>query len=333
MAKIYFEGDGDLGLLEGKVVSILGYGNQGQAQALNMRDSGGAVVIGNLRYASFDRAVSDGFPTYDIAGAVSNADYHFLLVPDEVMPGVFDRDVRPGLKPGQAVIVSSGYNVAYDFISCPPGVDLLMIAPRTIGSGVRKTFLEGKGFPCLVSVEVDATGQAQAVLLALAKAMGSLRRCCIESSCEEETLCDLFNEHSGGLYALRRAYEMLVEAGCSPEAAMLEFWVSGEAADVGEEIQARGLFGQLPLHSKTSQFGQQVTGRLTDEEEETERRRLRKLIRHIKDGSFARDWSLEQQAGYPTFRRAYRENLEHPMVREEEKLLRTLGMWKGRAGE
>jgi ketol-acid reductoisomerase len=126
---------------------------------------------------------------------------------------------------------------------------------------------------------------------------------------------------------------MLVEAGVSPEAAMLEFWVSGEMADVVEVMLSHGLFGQLPLHSRTSQYGQQVTGRLSPEEEEAERKRLRRLIANIKDGTFAKEWSLEQQAGYPVFRRVFRENLSHPMVKEEEKLLRTLGLWKGRPGE
>jgi ketol-acid reductoisomerase len=332
MTKIFFQDVGDLNLLDGKVVSILGYGNQGRAQALNMRDSGTTVVIGNVRDASFEKAVADGFETYDIPVAVQHADYHFLLIPDEVMPAVFDRDIRPHLKPGQAIVVSSGYNVTYGFLHYPPDVDVLMIAPRTIGTGVRKTFLDGTGFPSLVSVEHDGTGHAQALMLALAKSMGTLKRCGIESSCDEETLCDLFNEHSGGLYALRRAYEMLVEAGVSPEAAMLEFWVSGESADVAEVIQSHGLFGQLPLHSRTSQYGQQVTGRLKAEEEEAERRRLRKLIAEIKDGTFAKDWTLEQQAGYPVLKRVFQYNLSHPMVAEEERLLRLLEMWKGPVG-
>ncbi len=329
MASIYFDDDGDLALLEGKTVSILGYGNQGRSQALNMRDCGIKVVVGNVRDASYDTALADGFETFDIAGAVQRADYHFLLIPDEVMPAVFDRDIRPNLKPGGAVVVSSGYNVTYGFLKVPSDVDVLMIAPRTIGTGVRKTFLEGTGFPSLVGVHQDATGNAKAVMLALAKSMGTLKTGSIASSCDEETLCDLFNEHSGGLYALRRTYEMLVEAGVSPEAAMLEFWVSGESADVAQVIQSHGLFGQIKFHSVTSQYGQQVTGRLSEEEEAAERKRLRSLIARIKDGSFAKDWTLEQQAGYPMLRRVYQQNMNHPMTAIEKQLLKTLGWWKG----
>ena len=151
----------------------------------------------------------------------------------------------------------------------------------------------------------------------------------IESSCDEETLCDLFNEHSGGLYVMRRAYDMLVEAGVSPEAAMLEFWASGESSDVTEVIQSHGLFGQIRFHSMTSQYGQQITGRLSEEEEDAERQRLRKLIAHIKDGTFAKDWSLEQQASYPMLRRVYQQNMSHPMVAHEKRLLQMLGWWKG----
>jgi ketol-acid reductoisomerase len=329
MATTYFDDDGDLNVLQGKTVSILGYGNQGRSQALNMRDSGTHVVVGNVCDASFDTALADGFETYEIAAAVQHADYHFLLVPDEVMPGVFDRDVRPQLQPGQAIVVSSGYNVTYGFLHYPADVDVLMIAPRTIGTGVRKTFLEGTGFPSLVGVHQDATGRAQAVMLALAKAMGTLRRGCIASSCDEETLCDLFNEHSGGLLVMRRAYEMLVEAGVSPEAAMLEFWASGEMGDVTDVIQSHGLYGQLKFHSMTSQYGQQVTSRLSDEDEVVERKRLRRLIAEIQDGTFAKDWMLEQQAGYPTLRRVYQQNMHHPMVEHEKRLLKQLGWWQG----
>jgi ketol-acid reductoisomerase len=327
MARMFYDADGDLSLLDGHTVSVLGYGNQGAAQAHNLRDSGVNVVVGNVRDASFDRAVTDGFATTEIAEAVRRADYHLLLLPDEVMPQVFDRDIKPHLKPGQAIVVSSGYNVTYGFLKYPPTVDVLMIAPRTIGTGVRKHFLDGTGFPSLIGVHQDATGRAQAVMLALSKGIGSLKKCGIESSCDEETLCDLFNEHFGGLYQLRRAYELLVEAGVSPEAAMLEFWVSGEGADVAEVMMSHGLFGQVVFHSLTSQYGQQVTGRLSPEEEEAERMRLRRLIAGIKDGSFAKDWTLEQRAGYPMLNRVYQQNMAHPMVAQEERLLRALGLF------
>jgi ketol-acid reductoisomerase len=328
MAKLFFDPDGDLSFLDGKTVSVLGYGNQGRAQAQNLRDSGVSVVVGNTRDASFKAAVADGFETYEVDEAVKKAHYHLLLVPDEVMPQVFEQSVLPHLNSGQAIVVSSGYNVTYGFLKYPANVDVLMVAPRTIGTGVRSHFLDGTGFPSLIGVQQDATGHAEKIMLALTKGIGSLKKCAIESSCDEETLCDLFNEHYGGLYQLRRAYELLVEAGASPEAAMLEFWVSGEGADVGEVMQSHGLFGQVVLHSRTSQYGQLVTGRLTADEEEAERKRLRKLIAGIKDGTFAREWTLEQQAGNPMLNLVYKQTMSHPMVGEEERLLRVLGLFR-----
>jgi ketol-acid reductoisomerase len=330
MATIYHEDAGDLAVLAGKVVSVLGYGNQGSAQAQNMRDSGVKVVVGNVRDVYFDQAVADGFDTFDIAGAVQRADYHLLLISDDIMPQVFDKDIRPHLKPGQAIAVSSGYNVTYDFLRYPPDVDVLLIAPRTIGTAVRKNFLSGRGFASLIGVHHDASGHAQAVMLALAKAIGTLKGCAVGSSCDEETFCDLFNEQSGGLYAFRRTAEILVEAGISPEAAILEFWASGELSDVAEVMQSYGLFGQVVYHSMTSQYGQQVTGRLSPEDEEAERRRLRNILARIKDGTFAKEWTLEQQAGYPSLKRVHRQNMEHPISVDEERLLREMGVWKGK---
>jgi ketol-acid reductoisomerase len=330
MATIYHEDAGDLTVLAGKVVSVLGYGNQGSAQAQNMRDSGVKVVVGNVHDSYFEQAVADGFDTDEIAGAVQKADYHLLLISDDIMPQVFDKDIRPYLKPGQAIVVSSGYNVTYDFLRYPKDVDVLMIAPRTIGTAVRKNFLSGRGFASLIGVHHDASGQAQAVMLALAKAIGTLKGCAVGSSCDEETFCDLFNEQSGGLYAFRRTAEILVEAGISPEAAILEFWASGELSDVAEVMQSYGLFGQVVYHSQTSQYGQQVTGRLSAEDEEAERRRLRNILARIKDGTFAKEWTLEQQAGYPSLKRVHQQNMEHPISISEERLLREMGVWKGK---
>ncbi len=326
MAKIYFSDDGDLDLLKDKVVSVLGYGNQGAAQAHNLRDSGVKVIVGNTRDASFEQALADGFETYDVPEAVKRADIFLLLVPDEIMPRMFNEEVRPSLKPGQAIVIASGYNATYGFLKYPPDIDVLMIAPRMIGTGVRLGYVNGKGFPSLVSVQQDASGKAHETMLALCKAVGTLMGGAVESNCDEETLCDLFNEHFGYVYALRRAYELLVEAGASPEAALLEFWASGEEMELARVHMTHGLFHQLVLHSQTSQYGQEVTSRLSSEEEEAERTRLRRLIAKIKNGTFAKDWALEQQASFPMWHRVHLENMSHPMIAEEERLLRVLGV-------
>lgn len=323
---MYKSDDGDLSVLEGKTVSVLGYGNQGVAWAQNLRDSGVKVIVGSVRDQSHARSIADGFDTLDVSGAVKSADYHLLLVPDEIMPDLFEREVRPNLRPGNAIVVASGYNVAHGLLSYPDDVDVLMIAPRMIGTGVRATYVDGTGFPSLVAVHQDGTGHAQRTMLALSKAVGTLKRGAFESSCDEETLCDLFNEHFGYVYSLRRAYETLVEAGASPEAALLEFWASGEEMELARVHMTHGLFHQLALHSQTSQYGQEVTGRLSGQEEEVERNRLRRIIHNIKDGTFAKDWATEQKAGLSRWNQIRHQNMSHPMIAEEERLLRNLGV-------
>jgi ketol-acid reductoisomerase len=200
-----------------------------------------------------------------------------------------------------------------------------------IGTGVRETYVRGVGFPSLFSVEQDVSGQAFDLALALAKGLGSTRAGVFESSVEEETVCDLFNEHFGYVYELRRAYEVLTEAGYSPEAVLLEFWVSGEEMELARAHAYMGLFHQLVLHSMTSQYGQLVTGKLQPDEDGREKKRLRGVIDTIRSGKFAKDWALEQQAGMPTFRRAERTALEHPMIQEERHLFERLGRPHGDA--
>ena len=242
------------------------------------------------------------------------------------MPGLFEVDVRPHLRTGNAIVVASGYNITYKLLDYPQDVDVLMIAPRMIGTGVRATYLDGSGFPSLVAVHHNATGNAQQVMLALSKAVGTLNRGAFESSCDEETLCDLFNEHFGYIYSLRRAYELLVDAGASPEAALLEFWASGEEMELARVHMTHGLFHQLALHSQTSQFGQEVTARLSETDEQAERDRLRRVIRNIQDGTFAREWAEEQKTGFARWKEIHRQNMSHPMIAEEERLLRALGV-------
>jgi ketol-acid reductoisomerase len=283
-------------------------------------------VVGNLRDASYETAIAHGFSTYSVAEAVSMASIHFLLLPDETMPKIFDQDILPNLHAGDAIVVASGYNVMYGFLKYPSNVDLLMIAPRMIGTGVRNGYVSGKGFPSLVSVEQDFTGEALQRLLTLAHGVGTLRGGAVDSSCYEETLCDLFNEHFGYIYALKRAYEMLLEAGASPEAAMLEFWASGEEMELARVHMTHGLFYQLELHSETSQYGQEVTAILSDDDEKRERDRLRSIIERIKDGSFARDWQEEQNSGCVKWKKIHRENQRSDLSIAEENLLRRLGV-------
>lgn len=198
-----------------------------------------------------------------------------------------------------------------------------------IGSGVRETFLSGEGFPSLIAVHQDATGLAQERTLALCKGIGSTRMGVIESSFLEEATVDLFAEQVGYLYAVRRYCEALVEAGCSPEVAMLEFYASGEGIETAKAYRDIGLWDQITLHSRTSQYGQEVTSRLSPEDEEAERARLRGIISHIQDGSFAREWAAEQRAGFPEFTRARTLNMDHEMRAAERRLYRVLGRIPG----
>ena len=325
MVRMYFEEDADPGHLAGRTVCIVGYGNQGRSQALNMRDSGLDVIVGSRRDASYRTALEDGLAVFPVGEAAARSHVIFLLVPDEVMPQVFEQDISPNLAPGDMLVFASGYNITFGLIEPPSGVDVVLIAPRMIGAGVRDTYLSGEGFPSLIAVHQAATDTAFERMLALCQGIGSTRMGVIESSFLEETTVDLFAEQVGYLYAVRRYCEALVEAGCSPEAAILEFYASGEGIETARAYRDVGLWDQITLHSRTSQYGQEVTARLPPGEEETERARLRAIISHIQDGSFAREWSAEQQAGFPEFNRVRAENMAHRMRAAERRLYKVLG--------
>ena len=325
MARMYFEEDSDLTYLADQTICIVGYGNQGRSQALNMRDSGLGVIVGSRRDASYQTALQDGFEVLPVGKAVARSDVIFFLVPDEVMPQIFQQDIVPNLASDNMLVFASGFNIAFDLIEPPSDIDVVLIAPRMIGAGVRDTFLSGEGFPSLVAVHQSATETAFERMLALCEGIGSTRMGVIESSFLEETTVDLFAEQVGFLYAVRRYCEVLVEAGCSPEAAMLEFYASGEGIETARAYRDIGLWDQITLHSRTSQYGQEVTSRLSAEEEEAERARLRAIISHIQDGSFAREWTEEQQAGLPEFNRVRAENMAHQMRAAERRLYKVLG--------
>ncbi|MBK0328040.1 ketol-acid reductoisomerase [Rhodobacteraceae bacterium F11138] len=325
MAKWYFDNDADLKWLQGKTVGIFGYGNQGRSQALNMRDAGLDVVVGSRSDESAKKSQEDGFETLPLAEAAAKADVLFILVPDEVMPQIYEESLEPALKPGDTLVFASGYNIHFKYIQPGPELNVIMIAPRMVGQGVRDTVLAGTGFPSLVAVHQDADGKAQNIMLALSRAIGSTKMGVIESSFEEETIVDLFHEQFGSLHAIKRAIEVLTEAGCSPEAAMLEMYASGEVREIGQYYVDHGLFGQLKLHSRTSEYGQLVYARGKPEHEEAHKDHLRGIVARIRDGSFAKEWTEVQANGMSAMKAAQEEIANDPIMIEERKLYERLG--------
>lgn len=325
MATWYFDDDADLSHLKGKTVGIFGYGNQGRSQALNMRDHDINVIVGSRSDASAEKSIEDGFETLPLLEAAKKSDILFILVPDEIMPQVYAEHIEPGLSAGNTLVFASGYNIHFEMIVPQEDVNIIMIAPRMIGRGVRETFVEGKGYPSLIAVHQDATGNAQELLIALSKGIGSTLMGVIESSFEEETVVDLFAEQSGYLHSVRRAYEALTEAGCSPESVMLELYASGELREAANYMMEAGLFAQMKFHSQTSQYGQIVYGRPSPDAEKADKERLHAIIGEIKDGTFARKWTNVQENELKELTDGIQRMHDDPMMVKERELYRRLG--------
>jgi ketol-acid reductoisomerase len=291
-ARIFHDADADPTALAGKTVAVVGYGNQGRSQALNLRDSGLTVVVGNRDDGYAAQARADGFPVHGIADACARADVIMLLVPDEVMPAVYADSVRPHLTAGKVLDFASGYSVAFGLIAPPPDTDVILIAPRMIGPGVRDTYVQGRGFPSFIALHQDASGAGMARLLALAHALGSTRAGCILMSMHDEATLDLFTEQAFGPAFGRvfmAAVDTLVSAGYPPEAVLLELYLSGELVYAFEKIREVGMLKQMDFHSHTSQYGSLTrSARFADLDLES---RMATVLHEIQDGSFAREWS------------------------------------------
>lgn len=297
MAVIYYDEDANLAAIAGEKIAILGYGNQGSAQALNLRDSGFEVIVGNIEDEYRARAVEAGFPVYSIAEASEKADILFLLTPDEVMPEVYEKDVAPHLRPGKLLNFAHGYNVAFGLIVPPAGIDVTMIAPRMIGQGVRDSYLSGEGFASFVGVHQDATGRARDRMLALARAIGSTRAGCLEMSFLDEATLDLFTEQAFGPAfgrVMMTAVETLVEAGYPPEAVLMELYLSGELAYSFQKIRELGMMKQHELHSHTSQYGTISRAPRYFDLDPPLREKMKRTLEEIRSGEFAREWSSER---------------------------------------
>ena len=322
---IYADADADPAALRERTIAVIGYGNQGAAQAQNIRDSGlDSVIVGNRDDEYRPRAADAGFAVSGIPEAAGQGDVVLLLIPDEVQPEVFNADIAPHLRPGETLVVASGYNVAFGLLDVPDGADIVMVAPRMIGAAVRARYLEGTGFPCMVSVERDATGGALRTALAVARAIGGTRAGAIASSAREEAALDLFSEQAlwpAIMSVLRTGYEVLHEAGFSDEAVLYEMYLSGEAAEIFSRAAVQGLLGQLPLHSQTSQFGQ-LRGLLRIDPAGLRERFARVLHEDILSGEFAREWSAVSADAGKRITELTAEAGRHPLSVSEQAVLR-----------
>lgn len=322
---IYYDTDADLALLAGKRLAFIGYGNQGAAQAQNLRDSGvREIVVGNRDDAYREAALNAGFQVLPIADAAVWGDVVFLLIPDEEQPQVFREQIEPYLRPHTTLVVASGYNLAFHLLAVPVNVDVVMVAPRMIGAGVRERFLRGEPYPCFVSVERDTTGSALGIALAVARGIGATRGGAIASSALEEAALDLFSEQAIWpkiLLTLQTAYQVLHAAGFSDEAILYEMYLSKEPAEVFERFAEQGVFGQLTLHSRTSQYGQ-LRALLADDGGSLHGHFSRVLHDDILSGKFAREWSGVQASESDRLEELRAEALTSPLAQAETEILR-----------
>ncbi len=299
--RFFTQRDADPRVLAGHRVAVIGYGALGRSVALNLRDSGVDVVVGNIPDGYREQAAADGFAPLGLGDAAAGADEVLVLLPDEVIPGCFGQQVAPRLRLGGAVCFASGYALAYSLVSPPPGVDVLLLAPRMAGALVRQAYLAGEGFHSCLSAEADVTGRAWPRLLALAGAVGSLRRGAIELPAAQEALLDLLVEQTFGVYlglGMQLAFQVGVEAGLPPEALVLELYMSGELSATIRSFATDGFFGSLLGHGLTALYGGFI--RTGEVDGQGMARMYRRVLDDIRSGGFAERFQRELDDGYPT---------------------------------
>jgi ketol-acid reductoisomerase len=326
-AKIYYDNDADLSQLKDRTIAILGYGSQGHAQAQNLRDSGCKVIIGQRPGGkNYDLAISHGFQPMEIDEATKKADIVNLLLPDEVQGDLFRSHIKPNLAPGNVLMCSHGFNLHFGQIEPPKGVDTLLVAPKGPGHLVRSEFVKGGGVPCLIALGNGASEATKKQGLAYAKGIGGTRGGVIETTIAEETETDLFGEQvvlCGGVSELVKAgFETLVEAGYQPEMAYFE--CLHELKLIVDLLYQGGLNYMRYSISNTAEFGDYTRGpRIINDQTKAE---MKKILREIQTGQFAREWILENKAGAPAFKASRRLERKHPIEQVGQKL-RSLMKW------
>ena len=327
MAKMFYEKDTNLDLLKGKKVAVIGYGSQGHAHALNLHESGVDVVVGLYEGSkSWDRVKEAGLEVATVANAVRSADVVMMLVPDEKQAKLYKEEVAQNLEAGNALVFAHGFNIHYGQIVPPADVDVFMVAPKGPGHMVRRTYTEGSGVPCLIAVHQDATGQARELALAYSNGIGGARAGVLETTFKDETETDLFGEQAvlcGGCTALIKAgFETLVEAGYAPENAYFE--CLHEMKLIVDLMYQGGMAAMRYSISDTAEYGDYMIGNriVTDET----KKEMKKVLTEIQDGTFARNWLMENQVGRPQFNSMRRMEAEHP-IEKVGKELREMMSW------
>ena len=327
MTKVYYDRDANLELLKGKKIAIIGYGSQGHAQSQNLRDSGLNVLVAELPGSdNYKKAVSDGWKPVSAADATKGADWVQMLVPDAVQAVIYDKEVKSNLKKGAVLGFSHGFNIRFGEIVPPPESDVILVAPKGPGHLVRRTFQEGKGTPVLIGVGQNGSGKAKELALAYAKGIGGTRAGAIETSFAEETETDLFGEQvvlCGGVVELIKAgFETLVEAGYQPEIAYFE--CLHELKLITDMIQEGGIAWMNYSISDTAEYGEYTRGnRIINKKT---RKEMKKILKEIRSGKFAKEWIGESKSGGENFRKA-REEMSRHRIEEVGKRLRAMMPW------
>ncbi|MBQ1406840.1 MAG: ketol-acid reductoisomerase [Eubacterium sp.] len=328
MAKLYYEKDCDLNQLNGKKIAIIGYGSQGHAHAMNLRDSGCDVIVGLRKGGkSWPVAEADGFEVYTVPEATQKADIIMILINDEKQAAMYKKDIAPYLTAGKAIAFAHGFNIRYEQIVPPADVDVFMAAPKGPGHTVRSQFVAGKGVPCLIAVEQDATGKAYDIALAYIAGIGGARAGILETTFKDETETDLFGEQCvlmGGVVQLMKCgFETLVEAGYEPESAYFE--CIHEMKLIIDLVNKVGVRGMNYSCSDTAKFGEFYVGPKVLPDDMV-KANMRKALDDIQDGTFAGRWIMENQVGRTFFNSKMKQLAEHPMEVVGDELRRNM-LW------
>jgi ketol-acid reductoisomerase len=319
--KVFYDRDADLSALQGRTIAVIGFGSQGHAHALNLRDSGMDVCVGlSATSPSRDKAVKQGLPVFDTAEAARRAEVIMMLTPDEMASDIYAKEIAPHLTKGKYLAFGHGFNIHFKFIAPPKDVNVFMIAPKGPGHLVRSEYTKGRGVPCLLAVEQDPSGDTRKVGLAWGSGIGGGRAAIIETSFREETETDLFGEQSvlcGGLTELIRAgFETLVDAGYAPEMAYFE--CVHEVKLIVDLIYEGGISNMRYSISNTAEYGDMTRGNRVIGE--SSRAAMKTILADIQSGRFANEWISEYRAGLPNFKRMRKEGEEHPLEEVGRKL-------------